>query len=98
MYYLDSIVLVGFYAPNLNRDFLYQPDVIVPRRWPKSKPWLGRLARRASYGQTELPVEDEGANNVPSLSPNNQAGLVHRFHTADPPDPRRQLVILELEE
>jgi hypothetical protein len=98
MLYLDCIVLVDFYAPNLNRDFLYQPDVIVPRRWAKSKPWLGRLARRARYRQTELPVEDPGANNVPSLSPRNQAGLVHRFRAAQPPDPERQLVVLELEE
>jgi hypothetical protein len=98
MYYLDSIVLVGFYAPNLNRDFLYQPDVIVPRRWPKSKPWLGRIARRARYGQTELPVEDPGANNVPSLSPNNQAGLVHRFRPAESPESKQPLVVLELEE
>jgi hypothetical protein len=98
MYYLDSIVLVGFYAPNLNRDFLYQPDVIVPRRWPKSKSWLGNIARRASYGQTELPVGDPGANNVPSLSPHNQAGLVHRFRPAGSHKPKRPLAILELEE
>jgi hypothetical protein len=98
MYYLDSIVLVGFYAPDLNRDFLYQPDVIVPRRWPRSKPWLGRIARRARYGQTELPVEDPGANNVPSLSPHNQAGLVHRFRPDESSEPKQPLVVLELEE
>ena len=95
MYYLDCRVLVGFYQPSLMRDFLFRPDVIVPRAWGNGYSALGWLAAHDDWDQTSFPVKPLKANNVPSLSPRNQAQLVHRFRSADLPDGRAGLSILE---
>lgn len=95
MYYLGCRVLVGFYTPNLRRDLLFRPDVIVPRAWGKGYSALGWLAAHDDWDQTAFPVEPLKANNVPSLSPRNQARLVHRFRSPDLPDGQEGFSILE---
>jgi len=95
MYYLDCRVLVGFYKANLVRDLLFRPDVIVPRPWGRAKSMLGWLASHDKWDETVFPVENLRANNVPSLSPRNQAQLVHRFRSPDLQDGEGGLPVLE---
>ena len=95
MYYLECRVLVGFYTPHLRRDLLFRPDVVVPRAWGKGFSALGWLSAKDDWDQTSFPVEPLKANNVPSLSPRNQARLVHRFRSPDLPDGQAGFNILE---
>ena len=59
MYYLGSRVIVGYYGASLARDLELQPDVIVPRAWPEQLDALQRLANRAAYAATRLPVRTQ---------------------------------------
>jgi len=95
MYYLDCRVLVGFYAPNLVRDFLFVPDVILARPWGRGFTALGRLSMPYRWAGTRFPVENIKANNTPSLSPRNQAQIVHRFRSPELPDAERGVLLLE---
>jgi len=91
MYYLGSHVTVGYYGANLEEDLAIDPDVIIPRYWPGQKPALARLRSRGGWVRRDFPVAGLPANNVPSLSPRNQAsGFTHRFDTvlAERPDQR----------
>jgi hypothetical protein len=79
MFYLGSRVLVGFYAPDLAKDLLETPDVIVPRPWPDHIDDLQRLAARGRYAQRSFPVGNLRWNNTPSLSARVGAKAGHRF-------------------
>ena len=85
-YYLGSIVIVDSFPVRLEQDFMYQPDVIVPRPTGRSQRYLGQLAVRARYDQDDLPVVNLLTNNVPTLSPRDAGGATHRFETADLPE------------
>jgi len=82
VYYFDPHVLVDSHRLTVDRDFLLQPQIIVPRPGGSSQT-LGLLAVRASYDQEDLPVENLPRNNVPSLSSRDAGGIVHRFESAD---------------
>ena len=94
-YYLDAHVLVDSHQLTIEKDFLLQPGIIVPRPGGSSQ-MLGLLAVRASYDQEDLPVMNLPRNNVPNLSDRDAGGIVHRFETADVAEDRAGLPILEL--
>lgn len=82
MYYLGSHVIVGYYGANLERDLELDPDVIIPRYWPAQKAAIDALRARGDWVIQRFPVAGLPANNVPSLSPRNQAsGFTHQFET-----------------
>jgi len=96
MYYLGSHVTVGYYGANLEEDLTIDPDVIIPRYWPGQKPALARLRSRAGWVRRDFPVAGLPANNVPSLSPRNQAsGFTHRFETVLAERPDQRVFLLE---
>jgi hypothetical protein len=94
-YYLGCIVIVDAFPTRLAQDFMYQPDLIVPRPSGRSQRQLGQLAVRARYNQEDLPVVNLIANNVPTLSPRDASGIVRRFETADPPEGGAGMPLLE---
>ena len=55
-YYLDCIVIIDSFSLRLPQDFMYQPDMIVPRPSGRGQRQLGQLAVRTAYDQEDLPV------------------------------------------
>jgi hypothetical protein len=94
-YYLGCIVIVDTFPTRLAQDFMYQPDLILPRPSGRSQRQLGQLAVRGRYDQEDLPVRNLLANNVPTLSPQDATGSVHRFETADLPEGAAGMPLLE---
>jgi hypothetical protein len=84
MFYLRATTVLGYYAPEPERDLAFAPDVIVPRPWPVHLRELQHLADQGSYVAREFPVANTRANNLPELSPSNAAGIVHRFRSPVP--------------
>lgn len=95
MFYLGATATFGYYAPERERDLAIVPDVIVPRPWPVNQRALEYLAQQGTYAAQEFPVANTRVNNLPELSPRNQAGLVHRFHSPTPGPDGAALVIGE---
>ncbi len=95
IYYLDAQLLLNSHQLTVERDFLLQPQIIVPRPGGSSQ-MLGLLAVRASYDQEDLPVENLPRNNVPTLSSRDAGGIVHRFESADLSEGQVGLPLLEL--
>ncbi|HXK24563.1 MAG TPA: hypothetical protein VMS55_17970 [Myxococcota bacterium] len=95
MFYLGSRVLVGFYAPDLERDLKEIPDVIVPRPWPDHMEELRWLSTRASYAPHSFPVGNLRWNNTPSLSARVGSSTGHRFRDPVIGKDGPELVILE---
>jgi hypothetical protein len=94
-YYLGCIVIVDTFPTRLAQDFMYQPDLIVPRPSGRSQRQLGQLAVRARYDQEDLPVRNLVANNVPTLSPRDASGSVHLFESAELPEGTPGMPVLE---
>jgi len=84
MFYLRATTVLGFYAPERERDLSFVPDVIIPRPWPVNLRALEQLSSRTSYTAREFPVANVRVNNLPELSPRNSAALVHRFRSPVP--------------
>ena len=84
MFYLGARAVLGFYAPDRAADAAVDPDVIVIRPWGQNTKALAQQALRGEFETHERPVANLKANNVPSLSTRNQAGLVHRFESPPP--------------
>lgn len=84
MFYLRATAVLGYYAPDPERDLAFVPDVIIPRPWPVNLRALEHLAQQQPYATREFPVANVRVNNLPELSPRNQAGLVHRFRSPVP--------------
>jgi hypothetical protein len=84
MFYLGATTVLGYYAPDPERDLAFVPDVIIPRPWTVNLRALERLAAQHSYELHAFPVANVGANNLPELSPLNESGLVHRFRSPEP--------------
>jgi hypothetical protein len=84
MFYLGATTVLGYYAPERERDLEFVPDVIIPRPWPVNLRALEWLAAQHPYEMHGFPVANLRANNLPELSPLNQAGLVHRFRSPEP--------------
>ena len=89
MFYLRATAVLGYYAPERERDLAFVPDVIIPRPWPVNLRALEYLASQQPYVAREFPVANVRANNLPELSPRNQSGLVHRFRSPVPGRGRR---------
>ena len=94
-YYLDAYVLVDSHQLTIERDFIFQPELVIPRPGGSTS-MLALLAVRASYDQEDLPVENLAFNNVPNLSDRDVIGMVHRFESADLAEGEAGLPILEL--
>ncbi|MGH7338574.1 MAG: hypothetical protein ACREI7_13415, partial [Myxococcota bacterium] len=84
MFYLRATAVLGYYAPERERDLGFAPDVIIPRPWPVNQRALEHLATRETYVMEAFPVANVRANNLPDLSPRNRSGLVHRFRSPVP--------------
>lgn len=84
MFYLRATTVLGFYAPERARDLSFVPDVIIPRPWPVNLRALEHLSNQHSYATREFPVANTRVNNLPELSPRNQAALIHRFRSPVP--------------
>jgi hypothetical protein len=84
MFYLGATTVLGYYAPERERDLGFVPDVIIPRPWPVHLPALARLATQGTYVMNSFPVANVRANNLPDLSPRNRSGIVHRFRSPEP--------------
>ncbi len=84
MFYLRATTVFGYYSPERERDLAFVPDVIFPRPWPVNLRALEHLASQGSYVPREFPVANTRVNNLPELSPRNQAELVHRFRSPVP--------------
>jgi hypothetical protein len=98
MFYLGATVLVGYFPSEPGRTLAFVPDVIIPRTWKMHLDALQQLAQQGSYVAHELPVANVKANNLPELSPRNQARLVHRFRSPEPGRDGPALVIGEREQ
>jgi hypothetical protein len=98
MFYLGATVTVGYFPSEPGRDFAFVPDVIIPRTWKVHRDALQQLAQQGPYVPTELPVANVKVNNLPELSPRNQAHLIHRFHSPEVGPDGPALVIGEREQ
>ena len=97
MFYLRATTILGYYAPERERDLAFVPDVIFPRPWPVNQRALQHLANQGSYVRT-FPVANTRVNNLPELSPRNQSGLIHRFRSPEPGRDGAAVVIGERQE
>jgi hypothetical protein len=84
MFYLRATAVLGYYAPDRERDLAFVPDVIFPRPWPVHLRDLLHLANQGHYVTREFPVANTRANNLPELFGRNPAGIVHRFRSPVP--------------
>jgi len=98
MFYLRATTVFGYLAPDRERDLGFVPDVIVPRPWPVNQRALRHLASQGTYIAHAFPVANTRVNNLPELSPRNQSGIVHRFHSPEPGRDGAALVIGERQE
>lgn len=68
MYYLKSMVIIGFIGVNLEEDMKETPDLIIHRDfWPDIPYPFPALLAKAEYGKVALPVRDYRVNNIPDL-------------------------------
>ena len=95
MFYLGATTTFGYNAPDRERDIEIVPDVIIPRPWPVNQRALEYLNSRGTYLAQAFPVANTRVNNLPELSPRNQALLVHRFRSPEPERDGETLVIGE---
>jgi hypothetical protein len=95
MFYLGATTVLGYYAPERERDLEFVPDVIIPRPWARNLTALEWLASQHPYEMHSFPVANLRANNLPELSPLNESGLVHRFRSPEPGVDGEVLVIGE---
>ena len=95
MFYLGATTVLGYYAPERERDLAFVPDVIIPRPWPVNLRALEHLANQQDYVMHAFPVANARVNNLPELSARNQSGLVHRFRSPVPGRDGAPLVIGE---
>ena len=49
MFYLRATTMLGYYAPERERDLAFVPDVIIPRPWPVNLRALEHLAKQRPY-------------------------------------------------
>jgi hypothetical protein len=94
LYYLGGRLTVGYAGANLREDMEIQPDVIVPRPWPRRARQLESLAARAAYEVQRLPVANLPFNNIPQLGPNPIVLELHHFETQRPRSEEEALVVL----
>ena len=95
MFYLRATTVLGYYAPERERDLGLVPDVIIPRPWPMNLRALEWLSDQQPYEYHSFPVANVGVNNLPELSQLNQSLLVHRFRSPQPGVDGEMLVIGE---
>jgi len=93
-YYLGSHVTIGYYGQNLQRDLEREPDVIVPRRWPRLET-LTRLAEGGDYRRVSFDVRQSRANNPASLWLDSPGWLRHRFVNLEPRSEDEKVFLLE---
>jgi hypothetical protein len=91
MYYLDSRVIVGYFAAHLARDQEEIPDIIIHRKWwPHPPEIFSPYLQKSGYYGIVFPVLDYGVNNIPDL----QFVMRHQFETPRPQNQRQALSLL----